>query len=557
MRRDAAVAGDLDFDSDARQSPVKAVAPGARLLAATGTIVAFTVVGKALGILQQSVMASHFGVGQQLDVYFVAYSVPNFFMNVLLLGMLSPALIPTFTRMRRDEPGHLPDVAGGALLSVTILMSAVAVVGVVAAPYIVGWLAPGFSTPTRNEAVSLTRWLLPLLPLAGIAAVLRGVLFSFERFAYPLFAFNLASFAVIVAVLGLASRLGIYSLAVGVVFGAALAIPVFFPGLRAIRFRFRWNMTGISTGLRSTAILFTGMVAVALATEGARVGARIFASYMPTGSIATLEYALSFEKLVVGSFAIAAATAAYPLLTLGAASLSDGRFQQTLRLTVRHTLLITVPITAVLVIQRVDIVTVWLAHGTFSVRDALAVADAFAFLSVALLVWAFMQVLVYAYLAIGTVRPLAIGAIASAAGTTLLCWPLGKVMGVSGLALAFSVAALVSNIVLWRLLGDKVPGMGIARDDIAFAGKVIAATVLASIAAFTVVSLPTDLHLVSSTAHFLRLALGLSAFGFTFLLAIRVLRVEELSGFQRLFGLVPLGRISRLLRFSQAGRRTP
>src|SRR5205807_7958542 len=136
--------------------------------------------------LQPSGIAGRFGAGRALDVDVVAYSIRNHVGSTILFGALGAAFIPLVNAARaaRGEEGALRFATG--LLNVTVLgMALVVIAGVVIAPVVVRLLAPGLDAESAGEAVRMTRLLLPMLVACGVAAVLRGVLFSFNRFALP------------------------------------------------------------------------------------------------------------------------------------------------------------------------------------------------------------------------------------------------------------------------------------------------------------------------------------------------------------------------------------
>jgi putative peptidoglycan lipid II flippase len=55
-----------------------------------------SLVSRVLGILRDRILAGEFGAGNELDIYFAAFRIPDFIFNILVLGALSAGFIPVF-----------------------------------------------------------------------------------------------------------------------------------------------------------------------------------------------------------------------------------------------------------------------------------------------------------------------------------------------------------------------------------------------------------------------------------------------------------------------------
>src|SRR5438552_3078536 len=103
---------------------------------------------------------------------------------------MSAAFIPVFSgyltrRTKRDAW----ELASAAFTTLLTILTGVCVLGILAAPWIVKLIAPGFSDNPEREALTtlLTRIMFPYLLFIGLAALAMGVLNSVRRFAAPAF----------------------------------------------------------------------------------------------------------------------------------------------------------------------------------------------------------------------------------------------------------------------------------------------------------------------------------------------------------------------------------
>src|SRR4030043_1981552 len=59
---------------------------------------------RLLGLVRDRLLAGTFGAGDELDIYFAAFRLPDLIFNILIIGAISSAFIPIFTQyFKRDE----------------------------------------------------------------------------------------------------------------------------------------------------------------------------------------------------------------------------------------------------------------------------------------------------------------------------------------------------------------------------------------------------------------------------------------------------------------------
>src|SRR5436189_357104 len=122
--------------------------PAARgeIIHALGSIGTATLLSRVLGYVRDMIVALAFGAGPVTDAFFVAFRIPNILRRLLGEGALSTAVIPVFTdytvNRTRQELTRMVAVVLAAALAV---LTAVSLLGILAAPWIVRLIAPGFS----------------------------------------------------------------------------------------------------------------------------------------------------------------------------------------------------------------------------------------------------------------------------------------------------------------------------------------------------------------------------------------------------------------------------
>src|SRR5262249_17023884 len=195
------------------------------------------------------IMSRLFGASPINDAFQLGFRIPNLTRDLFAEGALSSAFVPTFTdylsNRSKEDAARLANLVGSALI---IIVGAVCALGMMFAPQLVHFLAPGYSAvPGKHElAVQLTRIMFPFLLLVALAAQAMGVLNASNVFGVPAMAstmFNIGSvgFGTLIGiVLGPMLHLSrIEGMAIGVVLGGGLQLAWQLPSLHRLGFAFR------------------------------------------------------------------------------------------------------------------------------------------------------------------------------------------------------------------------------------------------------------------------------------------------------------------------------
>ncbi|MGH9033293.1 MAG: lipid II flippase MurJ, partial [Acidimicrobiia bacterium] len=154
--------------------------------AAAGMGVA-TAVSRAFGFVRVLVIAAVLGTTYLGNAYQASNSFSNVLFELLAAGALSAVLVPTFVALL--DGGNEPEaerLAGNVLGRALVWLGAVAVIGVVAAPWIARFLMSGAdeAVRARQEDLStfLLRFFIPQILLYALGTVSVAALYAKRRF---------------------------------------------------------------------------------------------------------------------------------------------------------------------------------------------------------------------------------------------------------------------------------------------------------------------------------------------------------------------------------------
>ncbi len=187
-----------------------------------------TLLSRITGLARESLKAVAFGAGLQMDAFEAAFRLPNILRRLFAEGAFSQAFVPIFAEYRRQRGLDATQALVGrvgTLLAIVLL--ALSVLGVLAAPWLVYVLAGGFAqTPGKVElTATMIRIVFPYIFFVSLVSLAGGVLNVYRKFAIPAFTPVLLNLSIIGAAIFLAPYCDppIIALAWGVTIGGVAA----------------------------------------------------------------------------------------------------------------------------------------------------------------------------------------------------------------------------------------------------------------------------------------------------------------------------------------------
>jgi len=437
-----------------------------------------SLLSRFLGLFRDHILAG-FGAGDTLDAYYAAFRVPDLIFNLLVLGALSAGFIPIFTRLLKNPSGKVKDVfsreknppnfrlprfGGGYqegnrdaweltnnilnILGAGLLI--LAGLGIVFAPYLMKLIAPGFSGEKYAAAVALTRIMFLSPVFLGISSVFGGVLQSFKRFFVYSLAPIMYNIGIIVGALYFVPIWGIYGLAWGVVLGAFAHMFIQLPMVWKLGFRYRPTFDYKDGNVRKIGKMMVPRTMSLAIVQINLVAITVIASTLESGSLTVFNFANNLQYFPIGVFGISFALAAFP--TLSAVAFDKKKLAKTFSQTFRQILFFIVPSTVLLLTLRAQIIRVVFGRGYFDWNDTILTMDTLGFFTLSLFAQATIPLLTRVFYARHNSKtPFYVG-IAAATVNILLSLYLADILGVAGLALAFSIANIINFAMLWFFL---------------------------------------------------------------------------------------------------------
>ena len=307
----------------------------ARSGGAAAMVAAGILVSRVAGFVRQRVFAYYLGTSAAADAWTAAFRIPNVLQNLLGEGVLSASFIPVYASLRARGNDQQARAVAGAVAGLLGLVTALfALAGILATPWLLNAIAPGFEGATRDLAIQLVRIFFPGISLLVLSAFCLGVLNSHHRFFLSYAAPVVFSVAVIAAlVFGGQRHLGQFPLAVvsawGAVAGAALQMAVQVPTV--LRLLGPGTRVSLGRGNADVAEVVRNFLPVVAGRGVVQLSAYVdaaIASEIGLGTVAAFGYAQLIYTLPVSLFGMAISAASLPSMS---AAQADPGAQEKLR----------------------------------------------------------------------------------------------------------------------------------------------------------------------------------------------------------------------------------
>jgi len=430
------------------------------LVAAASLVAVAAILSRILGYAREVMLAAKFGASNVTDAYLVAQEIPGAVYYVVSLSLVL-AFIPIY----RDVLQKQGEAAAWRLVNIflnvaLIVFGVLWVIGEIGAPLYLPLLAPGFSREAMVLTISLTRAMLPMLLLVGVAGLSAAVLNAHQRFGPPAF-FALASNVVVVGALAVASRPEhIHWIAYAVVGGTLLGVIIQVINLPRLGYRYRLTLDwGDAAHRHVWGLLIPVMIATSV-YQVQTLSARFFASHLAEGAISLLNYAARIGTLPFTVVGMAVTTVIYPVLAEQGAA---GRFpdlRETLKGGIRTLSFILVPMAVGTAIFAEPITRLMFERGAFTPDDTQMTAYALQFIALGMLFTGWVDVLNRTFYAIqDSFTPMWM-AVVMIGINLVLNYFLVDILGLGGLALSSSLSPLIGSLLLLWRLGRRIGSVG-------------------------------------------------------------------------------------------------
>lgn len=450
-------------------------------------VLAFMVlVSRVLGLVRDRLLSTHFAP-EELGVYFAAFRIPNVIFELLVMGALTAAFIPVYTKYiaqdRQEDAKRLATV----LINLSIIILAVIAIPLyMAAPFVSRMLAPGFTEAQITEMSSYTRFILlfqvgPLL----VGNVLTGILQSHSLFLIPAAAPVLYNVGIIIGTIALSSTWGLWGPVMGVGIGAVLFVIIQIPLIMTLGYRHTLEIDPKAPGVREVGRLMgPRTLGLAIAQIDITIDLML-ASLLGSRMVTIFNFAQHLQQLPVGLFGTTIAQAALPSLSQFSAKEKKQDFRETIQKGIHQILFWVLPASVLFIVLRIPIVRLVFGASQFDWSATVDTGMTLSAFGLSLFAQALIHILARGFYALYDSRtPVRVGIVTVLINSTLsVLFILVFHLPVWSLGLSTSVASIINAGALLYLLNKRIEGL-VSRSLVDPAIKMVVAAGVTGVALY-------------------------------------------------------------------------
>lgn len=412
-----------------------------------------------LGLIKTRLLARYFSVSKELTIFYTADKIPNLMYSILILGAISTVFIPVFTGLLKKDEGEAYKTASSIINFTLLFFILVGTVIFFMSPTIIKLLSVGtFSKEEINLGSNIMRIMLVSQIFLVLGSLLTSVLQSFKYFIIPALAPVFYNIGMILGIVFLSNRFGIYGAAVGVLIGSILHFSVQLPLAKKTKFKYSPIINFSDHNFRNTFKLIPARITNVLISNVTQTINNSLAILISSSSAIYLKFADQLQTFPVSLFGVSMAAASLPTLSSQAAHEDREKFKNTFLTSFHQVSYLVLPISAILLILRVPAIRIVYGVSNFPWASTIRTAQTLAFFSISIFPQSIAYLTSRAFYALkDTKTPVVINTITAVINILLTVFFVTNLkLGVWSIALAYTITSVMDAFLLIIFLGKKV-----------------------------------------------------------------------------------------------------
>jgi putative peptidoglycan lipid II flippase len=432
----------------------------ASILSAAFIITGASILSGLFGILRNRILVGYFYGLPVLDAYWVSFRLPELVFQILVIGTLSSAFIPVFTKyekISKSEAFRMASTVLNLILISFVLLSTI--VFIFAEPLTRAMTGESFTDQQVQVSAQLTQVMIFAQFFFAISNFLSGTIQSYKRFIIPALSPIAYNLGIIIGTILLSPRFGIMGPAMGVVIGAFLHVILQIPLAIKLGFQYYPRLDFSHPGVKEICKLMIPRTLTISVNQLQLFATTFFATHLALNSVSILYLAQALMTFPIRIFGAPIGQAALPFLSKESNGGDFVAFKKLMFQSLHQISFFAFPASVMMLILRVPIVRLTLGDPNFPWSATILTGKVVAVFAFSIAAQASVHILIRAFYALhDTKRPLAASLISTAIFMAMSIFSVFfSTWGVMGLAIALTVSTVTEMVLLLLLLNQQIP----------------------------------------------------------------------------------------------------
>ncbi|WP_425538135.1 murein biosynthesis integral membrane protein MurJ [Microaceticoccus formicicus] len=417
-------------------------------MAITGILLIIVqIFSKVLGFFREVVLSNYHGASFITDAFLVAMTLPVHIFSIFS-SAIAVSFIPVYNKIKDADGEIVSEKYTSNLINVTFILTVIiSILLYLFTKPLVKIIAVGFNEQTFLLAINLTRIAIFSILFLGMTSILVPYLNINNKFVIPSMIGIPLNLSIILGIV-LSSKTSITMLAYGILLGHGLQLILLLPSLHKVKYKHTLRIKLNDENLKYMFFLSIPVIIGNSANQLNTIVDRTIASTIKVGALSALSYAIRLNYFTQGIIVIPLVTLMYPKLSN---LVTSKKHNELIKLINKYVSFITILIVPTMIggaILSKEITSVLFLRGAFdeNALEMTHIAVKFYILGAGGL--AFREVFSRILYAHNDTKTPVRNTVITVVINIILNIILSKLMGIGGLALATSISATISAVLM-------------------------------------------------------------------------------------------------------------
>lgn len=357
----------------------------------------FSVISQAFALIRDRLLASYFGTGIELDIYYAAFKLPDLlFVFVSTLVSVS-VLVPYFVK-HLEKQSELKKIVNSVFTILSVFSIVLLVISFYFVPKFLQLIVPNlFNSVYQEELILITKIILIQPIILSISSFVGSLVQAYRKFIIYAISPILYNVGIIIGIVYFYPKYGLNGLAYGVVLGSIMhllfQIPFLFEKSIYPRITFDINFREV-LGVVLNSIPRTVSM---LSNQATLIFMTFMASSMSYGSLSTFNLSFNLQSVPLAIIGVSYSLAVFPALSKYFHENDFNNFYVNLNKAIKHIIFWSLPVMAMFIVLRAQIVRVILGSGNFDWNATKLVAASLAIFTISIFAQSISLLMLRAY----------------------------------------------------------------------------------------------------------------------------------------------------------------
>ncbi|KAB3534733.1 murein biosynthesis integral membrane protein MurJ [Alkaliphilus pronyensis] len=485
-------------------------------------IMAFAILSKVLGLLRDLGLSYIYGASNVSDAYLISLTVPGVIFTFVATS-IATGYIPMYSSiLKKTGESEGLKFTNNLINIVALLCTVIVIITYLFTDQIVMIFASGFEGEALRLASNFTRILIIGIYFTGTVSILSGFIQLKGNYVIPAFiGIPLNIFFIISIFLSL--KFNLMLLAIGSLIAYVSQLVFLLTYLKKFGYKYELYLDFKDSNIQKMVMIGLPIIIGSSINQINILVDRNIASQLIVGGISALNYANRLNLFVQGIFVTSIATVIFPMMSKKTSNNDANGFKLIISEAINSVNILVIPSTIGFLLFSYEIVTLLFGRGVFDIAAIELTSLALFYYSIGMMGFGLREVLSRAFYSMHDTKTPVKNAALGMILNIILNIILSRYLGIGGLALATSIAAIFTTILLFVSLRKKIGPFGMKQISISFLKILFASLAMGGLAKLSFNYLTTSLSQNLS----LLIAIGVGAV--SYFVIIYFMKIEDVD----------------------------